>query len=157
MSPAGSRNGEDRDDGGVSSGVAAELMEGEMGTLSEMGICVEGIEKDTVPPEAPEISETEAVGDPVIDESERKEPERELSSEMLTLAMVGLGSVNEAIDSVRSREETSDFGRAGITAIGVASSSLDEMDTSVLASLIGTYSSNATSDGARDVIDGNSS
>lgn len=109
-------------------------------------------------PETPDNSETDAVGDPVIEESEIIEPDRELSSEIVTLAMVGLGSVKDAMESVKSSEETSDLGRAGIaTAIGVASSSLEEIDTSVLASLIGTYSSNAASEGALEVIDGSSS
>jgi hypothetical protein len=138
VSPTASRDGDDWEDGGVKSGVAAELIDGDRGTWKEIGVGSEGITRDIVSSDTPDSSDTVAVGDPVIEESDNIEPDIEVSSEIVTLAIVGLGSVNEATDSVRSREETSDLGRAGMaTATGVASSSLDDMDMSVLASLMG--------------------
>lgn len=75
----------------------------------------------------------------MIVDDESIDCETELSSEKLTLGIVEPYSDNEAIEPVRSSEDTSEGARGGArTMVGVGWSSSRDKDTSVLASLMGT-------------------
>lgn len=99
--------------------------------------------------------ETEAAEDLVMTEDESIEREMEVSSEIVALGTDDTRSDMEAMDSERSMVDTSDAGRNGIVMItGVPCSSLSDSETSVLASLMGTYSSRTGSEAGRGGIGG---
>lgn len=156
VNPLSSPEGEERDEGGESSGVPAELRDGDSGISTAMGADPGAVmESAGVRRESPEMVETDAVGDLVIAEDESIEREIEVSSEIVALGTDEMRSDMEAIDTERSTEDTSDIARGGIvTTMGVACSSRSDNETSVLASLMGTYSSRTRSGAGRGGIGG---
>ena len=151
VSPLSSAEGEEREEGGESSGVPAELRDGDADMLTAMGADPGAvIESVGVRAESPEIVETEAVGDFVMAEDESIEREMEVSSDIVSLGTDETRSDMEAMDSESSIVDTSDIGRRGAVMItGVACSSLSDSETSVVASLIGPYSSRTGSEAGR--------
>jgi hypothetical protein len=101
VSALSSPNGEEREEGGESSGVPA-LRDGDSGMSTTMGADPGAVIGSTeVQRESLEMVETGAVGDLVITEGETVESEMEVSSEIVALGTDDMRSDMDVIDSER--------------------------------------------------------